>query len=86
MSIETMIECFGTSVLSMKLMKSVESTKNLQLYGTNEEDLWKIIMKAKRWEFNLGFKHVGGKRESGLSRSTTYDISVNYKSVNQSDS
>ena len=84
MSIETMIECFGTSVLSMKLMKSVESTKNLQLYGTNEEGLWKIIMKAKRWEFNLGFKHVDGKRESGLS--TTYDISVNYKSVNQSDS
>ena len=39
MSIETMIECFGTSVLSMKLMKSVESTKNLQLYGTNEEGL-----------------------------------------------
>ena len=84
MSIETMIECFGTSVLSIKLMKSVESTKNLQLYDTNEEGLWKIIMKAKRWEFNLGFKHVGGKRESGLS--TTYDISVNYKSVNQSDS
>ena len=84
MSIETMIECFGTSVLSMKLMKSVESTKNLQLYGTNEEGLWKIIMKAKHWEFNLGFTHVGGKRESGLS--TTYDISVNYKSVNQSDS
>ena len=68
----------------MKLMKSVESTKNLQLYGINEEGLWKIIVKAKRWEFNLGFKHVGGKRESGLS--TTYDISVNYKSVNQSDS
>ena len=68
----------------MKLMKSVESTKNLQLYGTNEEGLWKIIVKAKRWEFNLGFKHVGGKHESGLS--TTYDISVNYKSVNQSDS
>ena len=65
-------------------MKSVESTKNLQLYGTNEEGLWKIIVKAKRWEFNLGFKNVGGKRESGLS--TTYDISVNYKSVNQSDS
>ena len=50
----------------MKLMKSVESTKNLQLYGTNEEGLWKIIVKAKCWEFNLGFKHVGGKRESGL--------------------
>ena len=68
----------------MKLMKSVESTKNLQLYGTSEEGLWKIIVKAKRWEFNLGFKHVGGKRDSGLP--TTYDISVNYKSVNQSDS
>ena len=85
MSIETMIACFGISVPSMKLMKFVQSTKNLQLlYGTNEEVLRKIIVKAKLWEFNLGFKHMGGNRESGLS--TTYDISVNYKSVNQSDS
>ena len=72
-------------MLSMKLMKSIESTKNHQLlYGTNAKGLWKIIVKAKLWEFNLGFKHMGGNRESGLS--TTHDISVNYKSVNQSDS
>ena len=37
--------------------------------------VWKIIVKAaKLWEFNLRFKHIGGKRESGLS--TPYDISL----------